>query len=154
MPQNPRVEVHLPCPALAAWLPVRLSDMRVAAWAPKQAPRRLRASLARWPTLDADAGAAALRELDALLFGVRLERPSPPEPALAQLRPGALIIELGWPRARPIRGLLGLGPPTLARARAGQARVLAWLDRGYSELEQWQSVEPHGVIVTLARVRR
>jgi hypothetical protein len=31
--------------------------------------------------------------------------------------------------------------------------VLAWLARGYHGLEQWESVDPHGVIVTLARVR-
>jgi hypothetical protein len=49
--------------------------------------------------------------------------------------------------------LLGLGPRPLARARAGQSRVLAWLARGYHAPEQWESVDPNGVVVTLARVR-
>jgi hypothetical protein len=31
--------------------------------------------------------------------------------------------------------------------------VLAWLARGYHGPEQWESVDPQGVIVTLARVR-
>lgn len=87
------------------------------------------------------------------MFGVRLERPAPPDPYLAALRPGTLIIELALPRMRIGRALLGLEPKPRVRAAAGQSRVLAWLARGYHGLEQWESVEPHGVIVTLARVR-
>lgn len=150
-----RVEVHLPCPPLGEWLPERLSGLTTAAWAPSRAPRRLRRVLARWPSIDGEGQdpREQLRDLDALLFGIRLERPAPPDPYLASLRPGALIIELALPRMRIGRALLGLSPRPLARAHAGQSRVLAWLARGYHELEQWESVDPHGVIVTLARVR-
>jgi hypothetical protein len=88
------------------------------------------------------------------MFGIRLERPAPPDLYLGALRPGTLIIELALPRVRVGRALLGLDPRPLTRARAGQSRVLAWLARGYHGLEQWESVDPHGVIVTLARVRR
>jgi hypothetical protein len=152
------VEVHLPCPPLGEWLPERLSGLAVSAWAPNRAPRRLRRTLARWPSVGSDAETEDPREqlarIDALMFGVRLERPSPPDPYLAVLRPGTLIIELALPRPRIGRALLGLEPRPLARARAGQSRVLAWLARGYHGLEQWESVDPLGVIVTLARVRQ
>lgn len=110
----------------------------------------MRSTLRHWPEIDAD---AELAEFDALLFGVRLERPHPPDHALARMRPGAWIIELAQPRPRVLADLLGLDRVGLSRARAGQARVLAWLERGFHALEQWESVEPHGVIVTLARVR-
>ncbi len=155
------MEVHLPCPPLGEWLPERLTGLIAAAWAPNRAPRRLRRTLREWPSIDfdddgEDAGedrGEQLRRLDALLFGVRLERPAPPDPHLAALRPGTLIVELAQPRVRLARALLGLEPRPLTRAGAGQSRVLAWLARGYHELEQWESVDPHGVIVTLARVR-
>lgn len=150
------MEVHLPCPPLADWLPERLTGLRVAAWAPTRAPRRLRRVLAQWPSLGADGDedlSEQLRNIDALLFGIRLERPAPPDPYLAALRPGALIVELALPRPRIGRALLGLTPRPLAQARAGQSRVLAWLARGYHAPEQWESIEPQGVVVTLARVR-
>jgi hypothetical protein len=151
------VEVHLPCPPLGEWLPERLSGLAVGAWAPSRAPRRLRRTLARWPSVDADSDSGdagtQLARIDALMFGIRLERPSPPDSYLALLRPGTLIIELALPRVRVGRALLGLDPRPLTKARAGQSRVLAWLARGYHGLEQWESVDPRGVIVTLARVR-
>ncbi|WP_146157220.1 hypothetical protein [Enhygromyxa salina] len=149
------MDVHLPCPPLAEWLPVRLSGLKVGAWAPSEAPRRVRSTLGQWPTLseDDDPDAPKPAQLDALLFGVWLERPNPPEPCLAALRPGTLIIELAVPRRRIVRGLLGIEPRPLTRAAAGQARVLQWLARGYHQPEQWESVNPHGVIVTLARAR-
>jgi hypothetical protein len=148
------VEIHLPCPPLGEWLPLRFAGMRVAAWAPKQAPRRVRSALAQWPLLDAEGGEGpSAAGVDALLFGVSLERPAPPEACLASLPAGAWVVELAVPRPRVLRSLLGLGPRPLSRAKAGQSRVLAWLARGYHEVEQWESVDPHGVIVTLARVR-
>jgi hypothetical protein len=130
--------------------------MQVGAWAPNKAPRRVRSILGQWPTLDEDdeADAAKLAQLDALLFGVWLERPNPPEICLAGLRPGALIIELAVPRRRIVRGLLGIDQRPRASAIAGQARVLQWLARGYHQPEQWESVNPHGVVVTLATARR
>jgi hypothetical protein len=145
------VEVHLPCPPLHEWLAVLLAGKRASAWDPRSAPRRVRSLLRTWPRLgdEEDFG-----KLDALLLGVWLERPSLPEQCLTGLRHGALIIELAVPRRRVLRNLLGLGAPLQARAVAGQARVLQWLGRGYFELEQWESVDPPGVIVTLARVRR
>ena len=145
------MEVHLPCPPLAEWLPVRLSGLKVGAWIPSKAPRRVRSTLAQWPALDENDDPSA--PLDALLFGVSLERPDLPESRLAKLRAGALIIELAVPRARVLRGLLGIQQRPLTRAAAGQARVLQWLARGYHQLEQWESVDPHGVVVTLARAR-
>ncbi|KIG12042.1 hypothetical protein DB30_02097 [Enhygromyxa salina] len=148
------MEVHLPCPPLAEWLPVRLAGLKVAAWAPRKAPRRVRSTLLDWPTLaDDDPDAPTPAQLDALLFGTWLERPNVPESCLAALRPGTLIIELAVPRRRIVRGLLGIDPRPLARAAASQARVLQWLARGYHQPEQWESVNPHGVIVTLARAR-
>lgn len=146
---NQRVEVHLPCPPLADWFARRWSQGRIGTWEPARAPRRLRSALGRWPTVDE----GALSELDALLFGVALERPEPPEAPLSRLRTGAQIVELALPRLRPVRGLLGLGANPLQRAAAGQARVQQWIERGYCELEQWESVDPAGVIVTIARVR-
>jgi hypothetical protein len=147
------VEVHLPCPPLHEWLAVLLEGQRVFAFNPRAAPRRVRSLLRSWPELDAEQDFAAL-ELDALVFGVSLERPSVPDACLAALPPGTLVIELAVPRRRVLRRLLGLGPRAHARAIASQSRTLQWLGRGYFELEQWESVEVPGVIVTLARARR
>lgn len=153
------MEVHLPCPPLREWLPVLLARRQVAVWAPRRAPRRLRPTLAEWPALGGVAeptdrpSAAELAGLDALLFGVRLERPEVPEACLELLRPGTLIVELGQPRRAWLRELFGLNQRAESRATASQSRVLQWLARGYFDLEQWQTVEPHGVVVTLARAR-
>ena len=51
------------------------------------------------------------------------------------------------------RRLLGLDRSGQRQARLGQSRVLQWLARGYFEIEQWESVEPDEVLVTLARAR-
>jgi hypothetical protein len=149
------VDVHLPCPPLREYLPARLAGLRVAAWLPS-APRRVRSLLRRWPQLDPDEQPAPHAELpyDALLFGVSLERPNPPDLWLAGLPAGALILEFAVPRRRLVRELLGLHDRAAARAAAGQARALQWLARGCFELEQWEAVDPPGVLVTLARVRR
>ena len=141
------MEVHLPCPPLRDWFARRWHDAKLGAWDPAQAPRRLRPLLRSWPQVD-DAG-----ELDVLVFGTALERARVPEDGLAQLRPGAQLVELALPRARPMRALLGLERRPLVLAAAGQDRVREWIARGYCELEQWESVDPAGVIVTVARVR-
>lgn len=145
------MEVHLPCPPLREWLDVLLDGKRVMAWDPRAAPRRVRPLLRGWPRLTDDELARV--ELDALLFGVTLERPSLPEACLAALDHGTLIIELAVPRRRVLRSLFGLGPRPQQRASASQSRTLQWLTRGYFDLEQWETVDPPGVIVTLARVR-
>jgi hypothetical protein len=147
------VEVHLPCPPLHEWLGVLLEAKRAMAWDPREAPRRVRPLLRGWPRLDEQQELARL-ELDALLFGVSLERPSLPDACLAALPHGTLIIELAVPRRRVLRSLFGLGPRPQQRANASQSRTLQWLARGYFDLEQWETVDPPGVIVTLARVRR
>lgn len=121
------------------------------AWDPSDAPRRVRSLLRDWPIL-ADTEGPEL-EVDALLFGVSLERPDPPDAVLAKLPLGTLIIELAVPRRRVLRSLLGLGHRAQTRATASQSRTLQWLARGYFELEQWETVDPPAVIVTLARVR-
>lgn len=144
------MEVHLPCPPLCEWLPRRLDGLRVGAWAPSQAPRRVRATLAAWSIVEAEAEVA---ELDVLLFGVSLTRPEPPEAVLAGLASGATIVELAATPLRPLRALLGVDHRPLARAAAAQSRVLQWLGREFCALEQWESVDPSGVIVTLARRR-
>lgn len=166
MTHTPGVHVHLPCPPLREWLPVLLASKRVAAWDPSRAPRQVRAVLLEWPQIggsdeDADEGSfnhdptsSSSAELDVLVFGVSLERPAPPEQCLAKLRSGALIVELAVPRRRVLRQLLGLDPGAQLRATSGQSRALQWLARGCFELEQWESVEPPEVVVTLARVRR
>ncbi len=147
------MEVHLPCPALREWLPVLLEGKRVLAWEPRAAPRRVRAVLCEWPRLGDDVEPGPL-ECDALLFGVTLERPNPPDALLSTLPSGTLIVELAVPQRRVLRSLLGLGQRATARATASQSRTLQWLARGYFELEQWETVDPADVIVTLARVRR
>jgi hypothetical protein len=151
------VDVHLPCPPLREWLPVLLADRRVGVWAPRRGPRRLREILREWPELEVGpegrARALELTSLDALMFAVQLDRPEPPEACLELLRPGTRVIELGWPRPRPLRRLLGLDRSGPRQAQLGQSRVLQWLARGYFEIEQWESVEPDEVLVTLARVR-
>jgi hypothetical protein len=106
--------------------------------------------LSAWPLLDSERTA---RELDALIFGVRLERPEPPDTCLAELAAGTLVVELAVSRPPVLRHLLGVERGPLARARAGQGRVLQLLQRGWFDVEQWESVDPHGVIVTVARVR-
>lgn len=131
---------------------MRLTGQETRAWAPRLAPRRLRSILAQWPVLESDADPAIAR-LGALVLGTSLERPELPLACLAALPPKTLIIELAAPRRRVLRGLLGLEQQPLARARAGQSRVLNLLARGCHELEQWESVEPQGIVVTLARVR-
>lgn len=151
------VDVHLPCPPLREWLPMLLANKRVAAWDPSRAPRRVRSVLREWPPLD-DKGdendASDPADLDALLFGVSLERPAPPEAWLARLRSNTMIIELAVPRRRVVRGLIGLGPRAQTQAAASQSRTLQWLARGCFALEQWEAVDPPGVVVTLARIRR
>lgn len=147
------MEVHLPCPPLREWLELLLEGKRTLAFDPRAAPRRVRPLLRSWPRLDDEQDFTKL-ELDALLFGVSLERPSLPDSCLAALAHGTLIIELAVPRRRVLRSLFGLGPRAQTRAVASQSRTLQWLARGYFELEQWETVEPAGVIVTLARVRR
>ncbi|NVB39369.1 hypothetical protein G6O69_16120 [Pseudenhygromyxa sp. WMMC2535] len=147
------MDVHLPCPPLHEWLPARFAEGRVGAWSSARTPRRLRATLAEWPRLDADepAALAELDALDVLIFGLRLERPELPESLLARLRPGALVVELALPRPRALRRLLGLEPPPAARAARAQARTLDWLGRGHHGVEQWECVEPARVLVTLSR---
>jgi hypothetical protein len=151
------VDVHLPCPPLREWLPVLLADRRVGVWAPRRAPRRLREILSGWPELEVGpegrVRAVELASLDALMFAVQLDRPDPPEACLELLRPGTRVIELGWPRRRVVRRLLGLDHSGLRQAQLGQSRVLQWLARGYFEIEQWESVEPDELLVTLARAR-
>jgi hypothetical protein len=147
------VQVHLPCPALREWLPVLLDGKRVLASNPRAAPTRVRPVLRAWPQIDPDASPAAF-EAEAFVYGVSLERPHPPEAILAALPSGVLVIELAVPRGRMLRRLLGLGDRPQRRANAGQSRTLQWLGRGYFEVEQWETVDPAGVIVTIARVRR
>ncbi len=134
-----------------------LADQRVGVWTARAAPRRVRAILAEWPALEVGpegrARALDLTSLDALLFAVELDRPDPPESCLELLRPGTRVIELGWPRRRVVRRMFGLDHSGPRQARLGQSRVLQWLARGYFELEQWESVEPDEVLVTLARAR-
>lgn len=146
------MEVHLPCPALREWLPTLLDGRRVAAWDPSDAPRRVRAELRRWPIVDPSSELAEF-EADALVFGVTLERPHPPEHLLTRLEPGAMIVELAVARRRLVRDLLGLDQQPHKRAGASQARTLQWLTRGYFGLEQWATIDPVGVVVTVARVR-
>lgn len=158
---TPAVDVHLPCPPLREWLPARLDGQQVGAWVHgRRVPRTLRRTLAQWPRLTSEASASGerasaveLAQLDALIFGVRLERADPPSACVELLRPGALIIELAQPRARPLRHLLGAQLRPSKVAQLSQARALHWLERGCYALEQWQSVDPQGVLVTLARVR-
>ena len=147
------MEVHLPCPPLREWLDVLLDGQRVMAWDPRDAPRRVRPLLRTWPRLDDDDDLARV-QLDALVFGVSLERPSLPDACLAALPHGTRIIELAVPRRRVLRSLFGLAPRPQARAVASQSRTLQWLARGYFDLEQWETVDPPGVVVTLAHVRR
>lgn len=146
------MQIHLPCPPLREWLAVLLEGKRVLAWDPREAPRRVRPLLRGWPRLS-DEDELTKLELDALVFGVSLERPSPPDLCLAAVPHGTLIIELAVPRRRVLRSVLGLESRPQARAIAGQARALQWLGRGYFDLEQWETVDPAGVIVTLARAR-
>ena len=123
------MEVHLPCPPLHEWLPRLLDGQRVAAWDPSDAPRRVRATLRQWPVIEAHSELADF-DVDALVFGVTLERPHPPEHLLAKLTSGSRIIELAVPRRRLARDLLGLDPRPNKRAAASQARTLQWLTRG------------------------
>lgn len=151
------MDVHLPCPPLHEWLPVLLAEQKVGVWAPRRAPRRLREVLHEWPELEVGpegrVRAVELASLDALMFAVELDRPEPPEACLELLRPGTRVIEFGWPRRRVIRRLFGLDHSASRQAQLGQSRVLQWLARGYFEIEQWESVEPDELLVTLARVR-
>lgn len=147
------MDVHLPCPPLREWLDTLLESKRTMVWDPRDAPRRVRPLLRHWPAIDEQQGFAQL-ELDVLVFGVWLERPSLPDACLAALPHGTQIIELAVPRRRVLRSLLGLRPRPQARALAAQSRTLQWLARGYFDLEQWQTVDPAEVVVTLARVRR
>jgi hypothetical protein len=151
------VDVHLPCPPLREWLPVLLVDQRVGVWPSRRVPRRVREVLGAWPALELDhegrPRALELASLDTLLFAVDLDLPDPPEVCFEFLRQGTRVIELGWPRPRRLRRLLGLESFTTRQAALGQSRVMQWLARGYFEIEQWESVEPDELLVTLARSR-
>lgn len=145
------MEAHLPCPPLVDWLPALLGSrapMILAAGAP---PRRLR------PVLRALRGlSASPRESgdgDDLLWITEIGGAPPPASAVTEVRRGGAVVELAWVPVRPLRELLGVVEATGERARQGQRRVAHLLGLGLSEVQQWSSVDPERIVVTVARAR-
>ncbi len=148
---------HLPCPALRRWLLPTWEGKAVAVWiCPSQrrwhAPGRLRRLLRR-------AAIAPLEEtpvpgsLDVLVvlsplpgLGVAL-----PEAGWSALRAGGVLVDLASLERRRLGELLRPWAYARRLREAAAMRVREWIERGAFGPEQWVTVEPADVVVTLVR---
>jgi hypothetical protein len=148
---------HLPCPALRDWLVPTWEGKPAAAWiCPPQrrwrAPRVLRRMLARAsvePVPDEPEPAS----LDVLVVLTPLPGPGTPLPeaAWSALRPGGTLVDLATIERRSVGQLLRPWMRT-RRIREGAAmRVRQWLERGAYAPEQWVTVAPADVVVTMVK---
>lgn len=153
-------EDHLPCPALREWLVPTWVGKAAAAWiCPPQprwrAPRVLRRVLRLGSVAPLASGSDEPEpgSLDVLVVLTPLPGPGPllPEAAWSALRPGGTLVDLASIERRSLGQLLRPWART-RRLREGAAmRVRQWLERGAYAPEQWVTVEPADVVVTLVK---
>lgn len=154
-------EDHLPCPALREWLVPTWVGKASAAWiCPPQprwrAPRVLRrmlrlAEVAPLPAGPDDAPEPA--SIDVLVVLTPLPGPGTPLPEVVwgALRPGGTLVDLASIERRSVAQLLRPWARTRRLREAAAMRVRQWLERGAYGPEQWVTVEPADVVVTLVR---
>lgn len=143
------MDLYLPGPPLGLWLDARLGGADMALWSGDGVRRAALAGLRRRPWREL-AGARGLAGL--VVVAALAERCGAPAEALAAVRPGGWVIELGvpprvslWPgRWRARRRLM---------RRAAELRAGEWLARGCYALEQWAPVDAPRLLVTCGRVR-
>lgn len=150
----------MPCPALREWLVPTFAGKSAAAWiCPAQprwrAPRGLRRMLARASVHALPVALDALEpaSLDVLVVLTPLPGPGPrlPEAEWCALRPGGTLVDLASVEGRSLGQLLRPWVRTRALQRAAAMRVRQWLERGAHAPEQWVTVAPEGVVVTMVR---
>ena len=142
-------ELQLPCPPLGAWLPERLGRGGVRVVVRTRIPRSARTFLDRWPPLT-----PGERQLSGLVVLDELGAPAAAGVELEQvLVPGGLVVELVAVRGRLVGQLLGLGERASQRREEAARRVIDWAQAGLWGLEQWVSVDPPDLVVTLGRTR-
>lgn len=153
------MDLHLPGPPLAEWFVYTFGDAEMALWTGADTGRGrvgrvLRATVMAlrgrlgWKPLAGQVG------LDGLVVLTTLGEDSElPASALAAVRPGGWLVELGHPPAvAPWRPLQWVRRGRALR-RASEVRARLWLDRGCYALEQWAPVDLPQALVTCARVR-
>jgi hypothetical protein len=150
-------EDHLPCPALRGWLLPTWEGQAVAVWScPPQrrwrASRRLRGLLRR-ASIEALSESPEPGSLDVLVVLSPLPGPGMPLPdaGWSALRAGGLLVDLASIERRRLGELLRPWAHARRLREAAAMRVRQWLERGAFAPEQYVTVEPADVVVTLVR---
>jgi hypothetical protein len=150
-------EDHLPCPALREWLVPTWVGERAAVWiCPRQprwrAPRVLRRMLARASVAELS-GEPEPASIDVLVVLTPLPGPGTPlsEAQWSALRPGGTLVDLASIERRSVGQLLRPWARARRLREAAAMRVRQWLERGAYAPEQWMTVEPADVVVTLVK---
>ena len=130
---------------------------RAGAWiCPRQprwrAPRVLRRML-RLASVAPLADEAEPASLDVLVVLTPLPGPGTPLPTAqwSALRPGGTLVDLASIERRSLGQLLRPWARTRRLREAAAMRARQWLERGAYGPEQWVTVEPADVVVTLVR---
>ena len=140
---------HMLCPALAPWLPRLLEGARAArivpaGWTP---PRRLRKLVADLPELGGDGETRC--EIAVVLAPLQ---PAIPDAIVRALEPGARVIEIGVPvLGSPLTRLTPWRRRRNAEAQAAD-RIARWIEAGLADAEQWVTIDPPDIVVTLGRI--
>jgi hypothetical protein len=150
-------EDHLPCPALRDWLLPMWVGKRAAAWiCPRQprwrAPRVLRRMLVLASVAELQ-GEPEPASLDVLVVLTPLPGPGTPLPDVqwSALRPGGTLVDLASLERRSVGQLVRPWARARRLREAAAMRARQWLERGAFGPEQWVTVEPADVVVTLVR---
>ncbi|MEM9459145.1 MAG: hypothetical protein AAGF11_33510 [Myxococcota bacterium] len=157
---------HQPCPALRRWLLPSWEGKGVAlvrsppgsGWRPPRSLRRLieRAGVSTWTDALGPDTLDVLVVLSPLLDGDLDRDQALPlaDGGWSSLRPGGMLVDLA---SVPRRRAADWVRPWVRVERlrdAAAMRVRRWLDRGAFAPEQWISVDPADVVVTLVRRAR
>jgi hypothetical protein len=150
-------EDHLPCPALRDWLVPAWQGRAAAAWiCPPQprwrAPSALRRLLVR-AEITALPEAPEPASIDVLVVLSPLPGPGAPLPEAewCALRPGGTLVDLASVERRSLGQLARPWARTRRLREAAAMRVRQWLERGAYAPEQWVTVEPADVVVTMVK---
>jgi hypothetical protein len=137
---------HMLCPALAPWLPRLLEGARAARFVPAgwTPPRGLRKLIADLPEVGEG-------ECDVAVVLAPLH-PTIPDAIVRALDPGARVIEIGVPVVgSPLTRLTPWRRRRVAEAQAAD-RIARWIEAGLTEAEQWVTIDPPDIVVTLGRM--
>jgi hypothetical protein len=150
-------EDHLPCPALREWLVPTWVGKAAGAWiCPPQprwrAPRVLRRMLALGSVAVLE-GEPEPASLDLLVVLTPLPGPATtlPDVSWSALRPGGTLVDLASIERRSLGQLLRPWARTRRLREGAATRVRQWLERGAYAPEQWVTVEPADVVVTMVK---